>query len=227
MKSSESIKTIAPALLAAQKSIGKVLKSADNPYFKSKYADLGAVIDAVKEPLNEHGITFLQYVDIEEDKTDVLRTQLLHESGEWVMTSTKIHCKAQNDPQAYGSAITYSKRYALQALVGLPTEDDDGNSANNLPQEPPQKGARQNTRPAAAKPSQAKQTPASAPAKPSPKCSVDQVAEIQALLIELDADGSQEIERKMTEFFKVNAIHELSEDQADAAIANLNKKKGK
>jgi hypothetical protein len=127
---SDQISNLASALLKAQQDIGAVLKTATNPYFKSKYADLQAVIDAVKEPLNRHGISFLQAVDkVAGDDLPVIDTILLHESGQYLSTRTPVFCAKPNDPQAFGSGITYSKRYALQALLGLPTEDDDGNAA--------------------------------------------------------------------------------------------------
>ncbi|KKK65068.1 hypothetical protein LCGC14_2977860 [marine sediment metagenome] len=123
VKKSESITALAPALLAAQKEIGVAVKGSENPYFKSKYADLQAVIETVKEPLNNNGIVFLQAVD------ESIETILLHESGEFISSQTPIFCKKENDPQAFGSGVTYSKRYALQAILGLPTADDDGNAA--------------------------------------------------------------------------------------------------
>lgn len=127
---SDQITNLASALLKAQQEIGTVLKTATNPYFKSTYADLSAVIDAVKEPLNKHGIAFLQAVDKgESGEMPVIDTILLHESGQYLSTRTPVFCAKPNDPQAFGSGITYSKRYALQALLGLPTEDDDGNAA--------------------------------------------------------------------------------------------------
>jgi hypothetical protein len=127
---SDQISNLASALLKAQIDIGVALKTSTNPYFKSKYADLQAVIDAVKEPLNRHGISFLQAVDkAAGDDLPVIDTILLHESGQHLSTRTPVFCAKPNDPQAFGSGITYSKRYALQALLGLPTEDDDGNAA--------------------------------------------------------------------------------------------------
>jgi hypothetical protein len=128
MKTSESIKTISPALLKAQQTIGAVFKGAQNPFFKSAYADLPSVIEAVKGPLNDVGIAFIQSVDCTEHGP-VVETRLLHESGEWIASVTPIFCKENNNPQALGSGITYSKRYALQAICGVPTSDDDGEGA--------------------------------------------------------------------------------------------------
>lgn len=132
MKTSEKIDLISKALCLAQKDIGAAVKGSQNPYFKSKYADLQAVIEAVKEPLNKHGVSFLQLVNSNGDG-DKLETILLHESGQFISAESKVYCNKPNDPQAFGSGITYAKRYALQAALGLPTEDDDGNAASQKP----------------------------------------------------------------------------------------------
>jgi len=126
---SEQISNLAAALLKAQRAIGHALKSADNPYYKSRYADLTVVIDSVKEPLNNNGITFIQAVDENGEGSPVVDTILLHESGQYLSTRTPVFCKKPDDPQAFGSGVTYSKRYALQAILGLPTEDDDAEGA--------------------------------------------------------------------------------------------------
>lgn len=133
MDMSDSISKIAPALLVAQKAMTAAAKAATNPHFKSKYADLAAVIEAVKEPLNEAGITFLQTVG--NDTTGVtVRTALVHESGEWIAATIYLPVPQQT-PQAFGSGITYAKRYGLQSLCGLPSEDDDGERASE-PEKP-------------------------------------------------------------------------------------------
>jgi hypothetical protein len=126
---SDQISNLSAALLKAQKAIGHALKSAENPYFKSRYADLTIVIDSVKEPLNNNGITFIQAVDENGEGRPVIDTILLHESGQYLSTRTPVFCNKPNDPQAFGSGVTYSKRYALQAILGLPTEDDDAEAA--------------------------------------------------------------------------------------------------
>lgn len=127
---SENITNIAGALLKAQKSIGLAIKNEKNPYFKSSYADLKAVIDAVKEPLNENNITFLQAVNMKDgSEMPVVETILLHESGQFISSVSPVFCAKPNDPQAFGSGVTYTKRYALQALLGLPTSDDDAEGA--------------------------------------------------------------------------------------------------
>jgi len=126
MKTSESIKEIAPALLKAQKEIGSAVKGSTNPFFKSKYADLGSVMEACKDALNKNGITVLQPVGYGK-----LETVLLHESGEFISEEMEIVSKSDIDPQAQGSAITYARRYSLQSMVFIPAEDDDGNKATS------------------------------------------------------------------------------------------------
>ena len=127
MKTSESIKEIAGALLKAQKAIKAAIKDANNPHFKSKYADLSSVIDAVKAPLNDNSIIFTQGVGSNDNGVTV-ETMLLHVSGEWISETLTVPVQ-KNDAQGVGSAITYGRRYGLQALCGVPAEDDDGNAA--------------------------------------------------------------------------------------------------
>jgi hypothetical protein len=127
MNKSESIAAIAPALVKAQAEIKGALKDSTNPHFRSKYADLSSVVEAVKAPLLKHGIAFLQGVHDAENGVAV-ETVLLHSSGEWISSTLRIPASKQ-DAQGYGSAITYGRRYGLQAMCGVPAEDDDGNAA--------------------------------------------------------------------------------------------------
>ena len=128
MKTSESIKEIAPALVIAQSEIKAAIKDATNPFFKNKYADLASVIEAVRIPLNKAGISFLQPASANETGV-VVETVLLHKSVEWVSESLHMPVNKQ-DAQAVGSAITYGRRYGLQSFCGVPSEDDDGERAS-------------------------------------------------------------------------------------------------
>jgi hypothetical protein len=128
MKTSESIKQIAQAILEAQTAITFAVKDAKNPFFKTMYADLPTVIDAVKPALNGAGISFIQSASPSESGTLALTTRLLHVSGEWI-EDTAITPLVKNDPQSYGSAITYLRRYSLAAMTGLYQDDDDGHAA--------------------------------------------------------------------------------------------------
>ena len=127
MKQSESIAKLAAALVKAQAEMGGAVKDSSNPFFKSKYADLTSVVRAVKEPFAKHGLAYTQ-LPIREDSAVGVVTRLIHESGEWLEAEYTLPM-VKNDPQAAGSAITYARRYALQALAGIPTADDDAESA--------------------------------------------------------------------------------------------------
>ena len=123
------MKQIASAMVKAQKSFGPALKTHTNPAFRSKYADLSACIEAVIDALNNNGIMLMQ--PLHECETGVtVETVFLHESGEQI-SSGKLHVPAvKQDPQGYGSAITYARRYSLMAACGIAPEDDDGNAAS-------------------------------------------------------------------------------------------------
>ena len=122
------MKQIATALLKAQSEMSNPKKGATNPFFKSKYADLNAIREAVIPTLNDNGITVLQPIVHFENKNFV-KTILLHESGELLESLTEIIYNKVNDAQAQGSGISYARRYALQSFVCVGADDDDGNKA--------------------------------------------------------------------------------------------------
>lgn len=126
-------KNIFAALVKAQRAFGPVLKDKNNPAFKgSKYADLGACVDAVMGPLNEAGIAVIQKQHPHEGGVCV-ETVFLHESGESYSTGMLTVPASKQDPQGYGSALTYARRYSLMAACGMAPEDDDGNAASKRP----------------------------------------------------------------------------------------------
>ena len=127
MKQSESINNLAAALVKAQAEMGGAVKDSANPFFKSKYADLTSVVRAVKEPFAKHGLAYTQFPICSDGAVGVV-TRLIHESGEWLEAEYTLPM-VKADPQAAGSAITYARRYALQAMAGIPTADDDAESA--------------------------------------------------------------------------------------------------
>jgi hypothetical protein len=131
------IKNIALALLKAQSEMSNPVKGSNNPYFKSKYADLNSVREATIPILNTHGIVVLQPM-VNIDGRNFVNTILLHESGETIESFTEIIYTKTNDAQAQGSGITYARRYGLQSLVCVGADDDDGNAASN-PQKKPDK----------------------------------------------------------------------------------------
>lgn len=128
MKSSESIKQLTEAFNKAQTEMSGAEKGSKNPFFKSNYADLNSVIEAVKGPLNNHGLSFMQH-PISSERCIGVCTRITHSSGEWIEESV-LFPLTKADPQAAGSLITYARRYALQAMCGIPAVDDDGNLAS-------------------------------------------------------------------------------------------------
>ena len=123
------MKQIATALVKAQKAFGPALKTATNPHFRSRYADLAACVEAVMDGLNNNGIALVQQLT-ESDTGVIVETVFIHESGE-MLNCGKLHVPAvKHDPQGYGSALTYARRYSLMAACGIAPEDDDGNAAS-------------------------------------------------------------------------------------------------
>jgi hypothetical protein len=122
-------KAIAGAIVKAQMAFGPALKTSQNPHFKSRYADLSACVEAVIEALNANGIALIQRTLPCESGVTV-ETVFLHTSGE-TLSSGPLHVPAsKNDPQGYGSALTYARRYSLMAACGIAPEDDDGHAAS-------------------------------------------------------------------------------------------------
>ncbi len=123
------MKQIASALVKAQREFGPALKTSRNPHFKSKYADLSAVVEAVIDGLNNNGIALIQQTH-ECESGVIVETLLIHESGEQI-SGGRLHVPAsKQDAQGYGSALTYARRYSLMATTGIAPEDDDGNAAS-------------------------------------------------------------------------------------------------
>jgi hypothetical protein len=115
------------ALAKAQGKLGNVAKGKDNPFFKSKYADLATVIDEIRGPLAENELCVLQMPFTRGEAVGV-RTEIGHSSGEWKACHALVTPKDKG-PQAFGSTVSYLKRYALQAFMLVASEDDDGEVA--------------------------------------------------------------------------------------------------
>lgn len=129
MEKTESITNLAKALMTFQLKVSKIDKDAKNPFFNSKYASLSNIQEAIYTPLAESGLVYSQ----SPSGLNGLTTILIHaESGEYFMDTYTMPVSKQNDPQAVGSSITYAKRYALVAILGLNIdEDDDGNAGSD------------------------------------------------------------------------------------------------
>lgn len=121
------------ALAKAQAEMGAAMKTANNPHFRSKYADLASVRDACFPALNKHGISVIQRVVIDGGERAV-ETILAHSSGATISDRVPLII-GKNDMQGLGSAITYARRYSLMGMAGIAPEDDDGNAAAKAPPE--------------------------------------------------------------------------------------------
>ena len=128
MLKSESIKSLAEALSKFQGQIQNIKKDCTNPYFNSKYASLDIIWEGIRKPLSENGLSLSQLPN-----GNVLTTLLLHSSGEWISCDYDLKPLDQK-PQSFGGVLSYARRYALSAVLGIATEDDlDGNEPSESP----------------------------------------------------------------------------------------------
>lgn len=173
---SQHIGLLAAAMLAAQQELQPVAKDKENPFFNSRYADLGAVMEAAKLAYNKHGIVVIQRNLDTDGSTVAIETLLVHvESAEFLTGILRLK-PAKTDPQGMGSCITYARRYALGVITGLVTEDDDdGNAASQAAKAPAPK-------PSPKAPNAAmRPLPKPAPAVPPPPPSEEYVGYLRAL----------------------------------------------
>lgn len=135
---SDSIDQLLPALLAAKAEFKVIPKGAKNPFYDSTYANLKSIIEGSDPILAKHDLVVMQFPSSVGDKPG-LTTWLAHSSGQFIRDTATLQ-PAKSDPQAQGSAISYMRRYSIQAVLGLITDDDDGNAASR-PAETPAKAA--------------------------------------------------------------------------------------
>ena len=211
-RQSEQLDQLATALAKAQAEVMKAHKDSDNPFFKSKYADLTSVWDAIREPLTKNGLAVVQFPVGEHG----LMSILTHTSGQF-MQGFYFMRPVKDDPQGRGSCLTYMRRYALQAIAGVCPEDDDGN-AGSMPQgAPQQKAAPKAQKKAAEKPKE------QAPTEPPPEpylFSEEQIARLDGLAAEAGRSKEQMV-RFIEDAFKVDDPKKLTLDQYNKVVARL------
>lgn len=134
---SPSIAALAAALAKAQGQMEGAKKDSTNPFFKSKYADLSSIWDAIRTPLSANGVSVLQFPTTEGDYVRIT-TLVMHESGEWIRAESLL---PKDDPQGFGTLSTYGKRYNL-AGVGVAPEDDDAESVTDHSRKPAAKAGK-------------------------------------------------------------------------------------
>jgi hypothetical protein len=126
---SASISRLAPAFVQVQIQLRPVAKNAINPHFESKFADLASILEEALPILNEHGLALAQFPSTDDNGRPLLRSYLLHESGQFISDEMPLMVDKAN-PQGQGSALTYARRYAACAILGIRTADDDGNQGS-------------------------------------------------------------------------------------------------
>lgn len=129
MRTSDQVEAISAAMAAAQGEMKPAVKDATNPHFKSKYADLASVFEAIRAPFAKNGLSVLQEVGNADGGVTVL-TRVVHKSGQWIEFGPLYVPAGKQDAQGLGSAATYARRYSLASALGVCSdEDDDGNAA--------------------------------------------------------------------------------------------------
>ena len=123
-------------LFEAKKEIGKISKDITNPFYKSKYFDINALLEHVEPILQKHGLLLLQPINNNNVSTEIIEVELGEDPNDY-MVSSSLPLPNITDPQKLGSAITYYRRYTLQSLLGLQAEDDDANATVNKPKDLP------------------------------------------------------------------------------------------
>jgi hypothetical protein len=129
VNTSENVNEIAAALAKAQGAVLGAKKDADNPFFKSKYADLASVVDAIRKAFADNCLSYVQTPCTNEKDEVGVETLLMHSSGQWIKGESFYVPVTKHDAQGFGSALTYTRRYALAAMAGVAQVDDDGNAA--------------------------------------------------------------------------------------------------
>lgn len=146
LETSPTIGKLAEALAKAQAEMGAAVKGAENTFFKNTYADLGSVIEAGK-PIHKHGLAVIQLPVGE----GTVVTMLMHSSNEWIRGTLTLKA-TKEDAQGKGSAISYARRYMQQALLNIPSVDDDGQAAVTPEVKAPKKAPKKAAKKAAPKP---------------------------------------------------------------------------
>jgi hypothetical protein len=143
MKTSDQINELAAALARAQGEMTHAEKTKTNPHFRNDYADIAAIIEAIRIPFSKNGLSYAQMPTFLEGKS-VLATRMMHSSGQWIESHTPI-LASKADAQGFGSGLTYARRYALAAIAGIAQDDDDANAAvSSMKKNPPKKAEPQN-----------------------------------------------------------------------------------
>lgn len=233
MRHSESIASLAAALVNAQSDIKAVEKSAVNPHFKSRYATLDSIVAMARPALAKHGLAVIASAPSDDGNALRVETMLVHASGEWLSNEVCIPL-AKKDPQGAGAAVTYGRRFGLSSLLSLTSEEDDDGHAASQPAKRAERPAREAPRPSAPNAEPSADLPRSVP---EPE---DQVwkgrrlgdmaeGELAALSLEMGKVGKRGWQRAISQvrtnrsFGKTKAPDINDDAQANAAVARMTK----
>lgn len=213
MNRSDEIKQLAAALTKAQATMKSVKKTSENPFYKSTYADLASVWDTIRQPFTDNGFSISQFTETKENQACVI-TLLMHVSGEWLSSElilpTVRYDKERNpiplDPQAFGSALSYARRYAISALCGVATEDDDSEGAMQRDQK--------------AEPAKYFKPPPTAKTKKSLPTQTHK--EAWALLLKVYEKDMARIKLAIESVTEKNSLFDCTEEEAGKLITALN-----
>lgn len=201
---SEQLNELFAALAKAQAEMRIAGLNNENPYFKNKYADLTDIVNASRFALTRHGLAVIQQVVQNEDGANVLNTMLTHPSGQWISSTMRI-LPIKNDIQSFASYMSYLKRYAYAALVGVVTgdEDDDGEKAVSESRETYAKGTALNT-------------------KYNPKInSLETVTKEQIDMLEEELAEYDDIAGQVLDGLKIQSIADMPKQKFSAAITRI------
>jgi hypothetical protein len=207
MSQSEVINELAAALSKAQGEMQAAIKDKINPFFKSRYADLGSIWDAARPVLSKYGLCIMQTTEMSPDGGKVIMvTTLAHTSGQWVKSYIPLN-PTKNDSQGMGAAITYLRRYSLSAIVGVVCDDDDDG------EEAVGRGKAQNT-PPAPKPENL----------PVEKIGKMEIIAITSLIQKLDEESDKSFHAWIKQSFNATAIQDIPKACFEKCMASLNAK---
>jgi hypothetical protein len=199
MNQSPQINELAASLAKAQGEMQAAIKDSINPFFKSKYADLGSVWDAARPVLSKNGLCIMQTTEMLGEKI-VMITTLAHVSGQWVKSFLPLN-PSKNDSQGIGAAITYLRRYSLSALVGVVCDnDDDGETAVGRGKAVPEKQ------------------------KEEEKISANEISILSELINKLDEETLKGFMTWLKKSFNATAVIDLSKSAFEKCLVLLNAK---
>jgi hypothetical protein len=208
MNQSESINELAAALSKAQGEMQAAIKDKVNPFYKSKYADLGSVWDAARPALSKHGLCIMQTMEMANDKNQIiLVTTLAHTSGQWVKSYLPLN-PDKADSQGIGKAITYLRRYSLSSIVGVVCDDDDDGEASV---------GRGKTH--AVEPKKEKEAVAEVE-----YLSTNEVNILSELLTKLDQDSYKSFQASIKQNFNADSLHDIPKSAYQKCLVSLNAK---